>query len=163
MTDTHTLKISTPSDREIAMTRVFNAPRRMVFAALTKPELIKRWLYGPSGWSMVVCEVDLKVGGRYRYVWRKDTGVVMGMGGEFREIVRPERIVQTELFDDAWYSGEALNTTVLAEQDGVTTLTQTLLYESREARDGVLKSPMEEGVSLGFDRLAALLPSIADE
>ena len=152
-----TLKITTPGDREIAMTRVFTAPRRLVFDAFTKPELVKRWLLGPDGWSMPVCEIDLRVGGAYRYVWRHARGNEMGMGGVYRDIVVPERIVATERFDESWYPGEAVGTVVLVEQGGRTTLTQTLLYESREARDAVLKSPMEEGVVAGYDRLAELL------
>lgn len=156
------LKITTPSEREIAMTRVFNAPRALVFDALTKPELVKRWLLGPPGWSMPVCEIDLKVGGAYRYVWRRDTdGTDMGMGGVFREIVRPERIVFTEKFDEAWYSGEALGTNALVEQDGRTTLTLTLQYESREVRDEILESGMERGVSASYDRLEELLAPMA--
>src|SRR5436309_10857145 len=130
------LQVTTPTDREIAMTRVFNAPRRLVFAALTRPELVKRWLLGPPGWSMPVCEIDLRVGGKYRYVWRRDSdGTDMGMGGVYREIVAPERLVATERFDQAWYPGEALNTLVLVEKEGRTTLTQTTRYETRAARD----------------------------
>jgi uncharacterized protein YndB with AHSA1/START domain len=151
------LKITTPSDREIAMTRVFAAPRSLVFEAFTKPELVKRWLLGPDGWSMPVCEIDLRVGGTYRYVWRHARGNEMGMGGVYREIVAPERVVATERFDESWYPGEAVGTIVLVEEGGRTTLTQTLLYESREARDAVLKSPMEQGVAAGYDRLADLL------
>ena len=162
MKTTGTLEVTTPSDREIAMTRVFDAPRRLVFDAHTRPELIRRWLLGPDGWSMEVCEVDLKVSGKYRYVWRRDAdGTEMGMGGVFREIVSPERLVATEKFDEAWYPGEAVNTLVLVESGGKTTLTQTSLYESREARDSVLQSPMEEGVAASYDRLAALLESLA--
>jgi uncharacterized protein YndB with AHSA1/START domain len=159
--NTGTLQITTPNECEIAMTRVFNAPRHLVFDALTKPELIKRWLSGLEGWSMVVCEFDLRVGGAYRYVWRRDDNATeMGMGGIIREIVVPERLVSTEKFDDAWYPGEALGTFVLVEQDNQTTLTQTVLYESREARDSVLKSPMEEGVVATYDRLAQLLATL---
>jgi len=154
------LNLTTPSDREIAMTRVFDAPRRLVFDAHTKPELVKRWLLGPPGWSMPVCEIDLRAGGKYRYVWRRDAdGTQMGMGGAYREIVAPERIVNTERFDEAWYPGEALNTLVLVENGGRTTLTQTMRYESREARDAVLKSDMESGVAASYDRLAELLGS----
>lgn len=153
-----TLNLSTSAEREIVMTRAFDAPRHLVFYALTKPELIKRWLLGPPGWSMPVCEVDLKVGGRYRYVWRHDgDGGNMGMGGVFREIVTPKRLVQTEKFDESWYPGEALATAVLIEQKGRTTLTTTVLYESREARDGILKSGMERGVAASYDRLEELL------
>lgn len=152
------LTVSTPSDREIAMTRVFDAPRHLVFEAMTRPELIKRWLLGPDGWTMPVCEIDLRVGGAYRYVWEKGE-TRMGMGGVFREITAPERIVQTEVFDDAWYPGEALNTTVLTEENGRTTMTLSVLYQSKEARDGVLASPMEDGVAASYDRLAELLTS----
>jgi uncharacterized protein YndB with AHSA1/START domain len=153
-----TLKLSTSSEREIVMTRAFDAPCHLVFDALTKPELIKRWLLGPPDWSMPVCEVDLKVDGRYRYVWRHDSdGRDMGMGGVFREIVAPKRLVQTEKFDESWYPGEALATAVLVEQKGRTTLTTTVLYESREARDGILKSGMEKGVAASYDRLEELL------
>lgn len=154
------LTVTTPSEREIAMTRAFNAPRQFVFDAHTKPELVRRWLLGPPGWSMPVCEIDLRVGGKYRYVWRRDTDrTQMGLGGVYREIVAPERIVNTERFDEAWYPGEALNTLVLVEKDGRTTLTQTMRYESREARDAVLKSDMEKGVAASYDRLAELLTS----
>ena len=155
------LKLTTPSDREIVMTRAFRASRKLVFEAFTKPELLKRWLTGPPGWSMTVCEMDLKVGGAYRWVWRGPDGVDMGMGGVYREIVPPERIVSTEKFDQSWYPGEAIGTVTLTEQAGVTTLTQTILYESKEARDTVLKSPMEQGVAFGYDRLEELLATLS--
>jgi uncharacterized protein YndB with AHSA1/START domain len=151
------LQVTTPTDREIAMTRIFAAPRRLVFDALTKPELVKQWLLGPPGWSMPVCEIDLRVGGAYRYVWRHTNGNEMGMGGVYREIAAPERIVATEKFDEAWYPGEAVGTLVLSEQGGKTTITQTVLYQSREARDAVLKSGMERGVAASYDRLEELL------
>jgi len=161
MKDTGALKVTAQGEREIVMTRVFDAPRRLVFDAFTKPDLVKQWLLGPEGWSMPVCEIDLKVGGRYRYVWRRDKdGTEMGMGGVYREIVPPERIVSTEKFDESWYPGEAVGTLVLVEQGRKTTVTQTVLYESREARDGVLKSQMETGVAQSYDRLAKLLESM---
>ena len=158
MTD-KTLQLTTRGDREIVITRVFNAPRRLVFDAFTKPELLKRWLFGPPGWSMVVCEVDLRVGGTYRYQWQFLGGEKMGMRGVFREVNPPERIVSTEKFDEAWYPGEGVGTVVLTEQNGKTTLTQTLQYESREARDAVLRTPMEQGLAMGYDRLAAMVES----
>jgi uncharacterized protein YndB with AHSA1/START domain len=155
-----TLQLTAPGEREIVMTRGFDAPRQLVFDAHTKPELVKRWLLGPPGWSMPVCEIDLRVGGKYRYVWRHDrNGTEMGMGGVYREIVAPERIVNTEQFDEAWYLGEAVDTLVLVERGGRTTLTLTVRYESREARDAVLKSGMETGVTASYDRLADLLAS----
>jgi len=158
MKNTLALQIKANGDREIVMTRAFDAPRKLVFDAFTKPELLKQWLLGPPGWSMPVCEIDLRIGGRYRYVWRRDTdGTEMGCGGVYREIVLPERLVHTEQFDNPWYPGESLITTVLDEQRGKTTLTATMLYESRDARDGILKSGMESGVAASYDRLAELL------
>src|SRR2546430_2321535 len=94
MTTAGALKLTTPGERDIVMTRVFDAPCQLVFDAHTKPELVKRWLLGPPGWSMPVCEIDLRVGGKYRFVWRHDrNGTEMGMGGVYREIKAPERIV----------------------------------------------------------------------
>jgi uncharacterized protein YndB with AHSA1/START domain len=159
MQNTGNLKITTPSDREVRMTRVFDAPRELVFEALTKPALLKRWFFGPPGWTLETCEIDLRVGGSYRYVWRGPDGTMMGMGGVHREIERPERIVCTQLFDEDWTGGEAVGTLVLVERDGKTTLTNTVLYTSREARDAVLKTPMEHGVAAGYDRLAEMLAS----
>ena len=156
-------RVSARGDRELLMTRIFDAPRALVFDALTKPELVRQWLLGPAGWSMPVCEIDLRVGGSYRYVWRHDKGQEMGMGGVFREIVPPERIVSTEKFDESWYPGEAVGTLVLTEQAGKTTLTQTVRYESAEALQAVLKSPMEEGVAAGYNRLEELLATLPGE
>jgi uncharacterized protein YndB with AHSA1/START domain len=154
------LEVTTPSDREIAMTRVFDAPRGLVWDAWTKPELLKRWLGVRGGWSFAVREVDLRVGGTYRYVWRRDSdGTEMGMGGVYREIVRPERLVCTEKFDNPWYEGEALDTTVLVEQGDKTRVTTTVLYASKDVRDGVLKSPMESGVAESYDQLDDVLAS----
>ncbi len=154
------MEFTTPSDREVAITRTFDAQRSRVFDALIKPKLISRWLLGPPGWSMPVCEIDLKVGGAYRYVWRSESdGTEMGLSGVFREIVPSERLVVTETFDEAWYPGEALVTNTLVEQDGKTTLTLTIRYESQESRDAVLASGMNQGVAVSYDRLAELLGS----
>ena len=161
MKDIRTLKITTSGDRELVMTRAFDAPRNLVWDGFTKPELVKRWLLGPDGWSMPVCKIDLRVGGTYRYVWRRDsTGEEMGMGGVYREIVIHEKILSTEEFDEAWYPGGAVGTLTLVEKGGVTTVTQTVRYDSREIRDAVLKSPMESGVARSYDRLADLLASM---
>jgi len=153
------LKVEAQGDRQIVITRDFDAPRRLVFDAFSKPELVRQWLLGPPGWSMPICEIDFRVGGRYRYVWRNDSGTEMGMGGVYREIAAPERIVSTEKFDQAWYPGEAVGTIVLTERGGKTTLTQTILYESREAREMVIASPMEQGLAASFDRLEQLAAS----
>ena len=155
------LKVEAPSDREIVITRVFNAPRRLVFDALTKPELIKQWLLGPPGWTMPICEVDPRVGGVYRFLWRGPNGEQMGSRGVNLEFVPPERSVATEKFDDPWYPGECLVTQVLTEKDGITTLTLTLLYDSREIRDMVLKTPMDKGLGVSYDRLEKIVESLA--
>ena len=154
MLNTGTLRVTTPSDREIVMTREFDAPRELVYDALTKPELLKRW-FGPRGWSLIVCEVDLRVGGAWRFVLRGPDGAEMGMRGVYRELVRPERTVHTESFDE--YPGESLVTGVLTERGGKTTLTGTVLYESREIRDMVVSSGMEHGAAESYDKLAELL------
>jgi uncharacterized protein YndB with AHSA1/START domain len=155
------LQVTTPSDREIVFTRVFNAPRSLVFDAWTKPELLKRWLLGPPGWSFVVCESDLRVGGKYRFVWRKSEGSEMGMGGVYREVVPPERIVNTQLFDQDWTGGEAVGILVLTESNGKTTSTNTILYSSREARDGAACTGMAEGMEAGYTRLDEVLATMA--
>ena len=155
-----TMQLATPTEREIVVTRVFNAPRKLVFDAFTKPELLKRWMFGPDGWTLEVCEVDLRVGEAYRYFWRGPNGVGMGMGGVHREIVIPERVVATQLFDQDWTGGEAVGTLVLIEDNGKTTLTNTLLYSSKEARDAVLKTPMDKGMAAGYDRIEELLETM---
>jgi uncharacterized protein YndB with AHSA1/START domain len=157
MMTTADLTVTTPSEREILMTRLFNAPRDLVFEAMNRPELLKRWLNGPPGWSLEICEVDLRVGGAFRHVWRGPEGAEMGMGGVYREIIRPERIVRTELFDQDWTGGEALATLVLSERAGKTELAVTVLYSSAEARDGALKSGMKEGVAASYQQLDAVL------
>jgi len=154
MQNTGTLKVTLPSEREIVMTRVFNAPRQMIYDAWTKPELLKRW-FGPRGWSLVVCEIDLRVGGKWRFVLRGPDGNEMGMGGVYRELAPPERDVHTEKFDD--FPGESLVTGVLVESGGKTTMTATILYPSQEVRDIVLKSGIEHGAAESYDRLAEML------
>jgi len=160
MTTIGKMTVTTPTDREMQVTRVFDAPRKLLFDAWTRPELLKGWLFGPDGWSLAVCEIDLRVGGAYRFVWRSPDKKDMGMGGVYREIAPPERIVMTELFDVDWTGGETLATIALTDQGGKTTLTQTVLYSSREARDGALGTGMEEGMAAAYDRLAELLPSM---
>jgi uncharacterized protein YndB with AHSA1/START domain len=164
MLDTGKLQLKAQAEREIVITRDFDAPRRLVYEAFTKPELLKRWLGVFGDWELAVCDIDLKVGGSYRWVWRqKSGGNQMAVGGVYREIVPPERIVNTELFDDPWYPGEALLTTTFTEQNGRTTMTLTILYASQEARDGVLKSPMESGIAASYNNLAELLASMQTE
>jgi uncharacterized protein YndB with AHSA1/START domain len=154
MKNTGTLMVTTPTDREVVLTRVFDAPRQMVFDAFSKPELLKRW-FGPRGWSLVVCEVDFRVGGGFRFVLRGPDGKDMGMRGTYREIAPPHRSVHMESFDD--FPGESQVTAVFEEQGGKTTMTATVLYPSKEVRDAVIQSGMEHGAAESYDRLAELL------
>ena len=153
-----TLNVTTPTERELVMTRVFNAPRQLVFDALTKPELLRRW-YGPAGWSMVVCEIDLRVDGAWRFVSRRPDGKQIGQRGVYREIAAPERLVNTESWED-WNPGELLVTTILVEHAGTTTLTMTSLFPSQEVRDMLIKSGMTSGAAETYDKLAACLASM---
>lgn len=156
--DAGKLKVAAAGDRELVMTREFRAPRSLVFEAWTRPELVKRWLAGPEGWVMSVCEIDFRIGGAYRYEWFKQkTGERMGMGGEYREIVPEQKIVATEKFDMSWYPGGAVVATTLEESNGITTVETKVLYDSREAREMVLKSPMETGAEASYARLDTLL------
>jgi uncharacterized protein YndB with AHSA1/START domain len=161
MATTHSLgatTFATPSDREIVITRLFDAPRRLVFEALTDPEHLPLW-YGPRGWTLAVCQIDLRPGGAWRFVLRSPEGTAMGMRGVYQEIVPPERLISTESYDD--YPGESLNTVVLTEADGKTTMTVTVLYPSKEVRDAVLNSGMQKGASETYDRLAEHLRTMA--
>ncbi len=161
MNNPGSLTIVARGDREVVITRMFNAPRHLVFDAMTRPDLLKRWFGVFGGWSLAVCEVDLRAGGSYRYVWRGPAGEEMAMGGIHREVVRPERIVATQLFDQDWTGGEAVGTMVLTENEGRTMLTNTVVYASREARDAVLQSPMEQGMTAGYANLDALLATMS--
>ena len=154
------LEIGPRGDNELVMTRVLDAPRNLVYDAFTKPELVRRWLGSMDGWTFPVCEMDVRVGGKYRWVWRKE-GAEMGMGGVYREIVPNERIVSTEKFDDPWYEGEALGTVTFVERDGKTTVTQVVRYQSKEVRDSVLKGPAASGVEMSYDKLAELLATMS--
>lgn len=156
------LKVTTPSDRVAVITRVVDAPRGMVFDAHTRPELVQRWLLGPPGWTMPVCEIDLRVGGKYRYVWQDPDGRSMGMGGTFTEIVRPSRIVATQLFDQDWTGGETIVSTDIVESNGKSTITTTVRYSSREARDAALQTGMASGMEMGYERLEDLLKETAN-
>jgi len=151
--------VTTPSDREIIITHIVAAPRRLVFEAYTNPEHLPHWMLGPEGWSMPVCEIDLRPGGAWHYVWRRADGTEMEMRGLYREIVPPERLVCTESWGGDW--PETLNTLVLSEESGKTTITQQVLYPSKEARDAALKTGMKEGIVQSFERLANYLATMA--
>jgi uncharacterized protein YndB with AHSA1/START domain len=156
----NTLTITAAGDQEILISRAFDAPRPLVWEAVTRPELIKRWLGVHNGWVLDVCDMDFRVGGKYRYVWRGPNRAEMGMGGTYLEIERPERIVNTEQFGDPWYPGAGVGTMVLTERAGKTTMTTTVKYESKAARDTVLASPMESGMVAGYNALDAVLASL---
>ena len=155
----NTLKVTTPTDREIVVTRVFNAPRPLVWEAMSKPELLRKWLFGPPGWAMTVCEDDLRVGGKFRWAWRGPNGEEMSMTGVYREVVAPERVVRTESFEFgcAPQAGEQIAAVELAEKGDKTELTIRMLYPSKEARDGAVASGMEHGMAAGYDRLEEML------
>lgn len=157
MSSTPTMTLARPTDRDLTITRRFKAPRALVFDTFTKPEWLAQWLIGPDGWSLTVCDVDLRPGGRFRYVWTKPSGKEMGMGGTFVEVTPPSRIVHVEVFDEDWTGGETTVTTELAEADGVTTMTMTVRYSSEAAREAALTTGMTSGMEMSYARLDALL------
>ena len=155
------LAITLPSDREIVITRSFDAPRNLVWDAHTKPELVRRWLLGPPGWEMPVCQIDLRVGGKYRYEWEdKKRGVKMGMSGAYTEVAKPEKIGTKEKFDDDWTGGETVARQVFTEKGGKTTSVMTILYASKEARDGAAATGMTDGMEAGYQRLDQVLAEL---
>lgn len=157
------LEVTTPSDLEIVMKRVFDAPRHLVWDAMTRPELVRRWLYAPEGWTMTVCEGEPRVGGHFRWAWNDETGKpALAIWGVNREVVPPERMVHTETMElgDGVPLGELLATVVLSENGGKTSLQMTLSFPSKEARDGALASGMEHGVAAGYNRLDEILATM---
>ena len=154
------LTVDTPDDLKLVITRPFAASRALVYDCLTQPDLVKRWMTGPPGWTMPVCEIDLRVGGKYRYVWRGPEGQDMGMGGIYKEIAPPERLVSGEVFDEDWTGGETIATQVLTERDGATTLTTTVVYSSTAARDAALRAGMTDGMEMGYANLDTLLETV---
>lgn len=147
--------VSLPSDREILMTRVFDAPRELVFRAMTDPALIPLW-WGPRTTTTIVDQLDARVGGTYRFIHRMDDGSQFVFSGEFREITPPERIVQTSEFDGA-PGNVVIDTVTLEEHDGRTTLTIVEVCDSKEVRDAIIASGMEGGLSETYERLDEIL------
>ncbi len=156
-------QVSLPSDREVKVTRSFKAPRSLVYKAYTDPALVRKWLLGPPGWTMPVCEMDVRVGGNYRWRWRSDEGgKEFGFSGTFREVQPPAKLVHSELYDPGTvsyaYPGEpALVTLTFDEADGVTTLTSLIDFGSKEARDAAVKTGMTEGMEMSYQLLDRLL------
>jgi uncharacterized protein YndB with AHSA1/START domain len=157
MKNAGSLQITTPSDREIAVTRVFDAPHPLVFQVWTSPEHLPKWMLGPPGWRMPVCEIDFRPGGAWLMVWRQPDGKQMEMRGKYREIVPAERIVSSESWGGDW--PETTNTVTLSEDHGRTTLTLKILYPSKQARDAALQTGMKEGMALNFNRMEEYLAS----
>jgi uncharacterized protein YndB with AHSA1/START domain len=156
-------QVTTPTDREVKVTRSFKAPRGLVYRAFTEPELVRRWLLGPPGWSMPVCEMDVRVGGKYRWNWRNDQdGSQFGFNGTFREVQPPAKLVHTETYDagtvgESFPGQEALVTVTFAEEDGVTTMTSVIDFGSKEARDGAMATGMTDGMEQSYQLLDRLL------
>ena len=152
-----------PSDREVQVKRSFAAPRALVYRAYTEAKLVQRWLLGPPGWDMPVCEMDVRVGGKYRWRWRsKENDSEFGFSGEFREVEAGARLVHTELFDPGTANegaepGEALITVAFREQGGVTTVTTLTKFGSKEARDGAFATGMTDGMEMSYQLLDGLL------
>lgn len=147
-----------PTDREVVVTRVVDAPRRVVYNAWTNPKHVQQWMLGPEGWTMPVCEMDLRVGGTWRYVWRKSDGTEMPMSGTYREIAPPDRLVSTESWGPDW--PETLNTMVLTEVAGQTTITLTISYPTKESRDAALRTGIKTGMDQSYARLDRVLGTL---
>jgi len=154
------LSITLPSDTEILMTRVFEAPRHLVFEVMSKPEYIKRWWGCMDGFTMPVCEVDFRVGGKYRFVGRAPDGNEFGFSGEYKEIVVPSKIVNTEIFDP-FPDSPALCTMTLEERDGKTYYQTLVQHDSKTARDAHVNSGMEYGAGLGLDMIEEISKELA--
>jgi uncharacterized protein YndB with AHSA1/START domain len=156
------LDITTPTDREIVITRAFDAPRAVVFDAWTKPEHVRHW-WGWRTSTMITCEADVRPGGSWRYVTREENGMEVPFTGVYQEVTPPERIVHTEVYDvEPFNQGDpAVSTVTFREENGRTTVTVSALYPSKEIRDAVLGSGMEAGAAESYDRLAELLGALA--
>jgi uncharacterized protein YndB with AHSA1/START domain len=162
-TTVDTAQVTLPSDREVKVTRSFKAARALVFKAYTDPAIMQRWLLGAPGWSMPVCEMDVRVGGRYRWRWRNDADASeFGFAGTFREVEPPSRLVHTQAYDPgtvdyAYPQSESLVTVTLAEDGGVTTVTTLIGFGSKEARDEAVATGMTDGMEQNYQQLDALL------
>ena len=156
-------QVSFPSDRDVEVTRSFRAPRRLVYEAYTTPDLMKRWLLGPPGWSMPVCEMDVRKGGRFRWRWRSDAdGSEFGFHGEFLEVDEPALLRHTEHYDPGDIGGTmgekpARVTTRFEERNGGTLLTTLIEYASKEERDAAVATGMTDGMEASYQLLDEVL------
>ncbi len=161
------IEVTQPSDREVRVVRSFKAPAKLVWDAHTKPELVSKWMLGPPGWTMPVCEMDVRAGGAYRWRWRSETeGKEFGFFGKFTEVTPHSKIVHEETFDPGDVGGSmssdpAIITSEYVEASGVTTLTMTMLFSSKEARDGAVATGMTDGMEIGYGRLDEMFKKAA--
>lgn len=162
------LEVTLPSDREVRVVRSFKAPRQLVWDAHTKPELIRKWMLGPPGWSMPVCEMDVREGGKYNWRWRNDeTGKEFGFFGEFKQVHTPAKLVHAEYYDPGDVGGAmdasepAIVTSEFVEANRVTTITVTMLFASKEIRDGAVSTGMTNGMEMGYARLDEMFAKAA--
>ena len=153
------LAVSTPGDRELEYTYTFDGSRELLFDVFTRPEHLPHWMWGPDGWTMPVCEADVRPGGAWHYVWRRADGSEMEMNGVYQDVARPDRVVHTEAWGGDW--AETLNTVEFHERDGRTTVVARMLFPSREARDRASGIGMLDGVRASYVRLDEYLRTIA--
>ena len=161
-------QVTLPSDREVRVTRQFNAPRQLVWDAHTKPQLVQKWQLGPPGWDMPVCEMDVRVGGKYRWLWKsQEDGKTFGFFGTFTEVNAPSRIVHEEYYDPGEIGGAmptgdpCIVSLDLSQQSGVTTLVCNMKFASKEARDGAVSTGMTDGMEQSYARLEDLVKAQA--
>ena len=145
------LAVTMPNDTDVVVVRSFDAPRDLVWRAHTEPRLVKKWLLGPPGWTMPTCEIDLRVGGKYRYRWAHASQPGFEFTGTFREVKAPERIAQTQFFNGQ--EPGALITSAFAENRGKTSMTMTMHFPSKEVRDAAIKTGMTDGMEQSYQRL----------
>jgi uncharacterized protein YndB with AHSA1/START domain len=155
------LEVTLPNDREVVVSRVFKAPPSLVFDAFTQPAIVARWLGGMPGWTMPVCEMDVRVGGKFAWRWRNEDGKEMGFTGEFREVVKPSRLVHTENYDPGDFGGsmggEALVISEFKPLGKGTLYTVTIRYRSKADRDAAVATGMTDGMEISYARLEAIL------
>jgi uncharacterized protein YndB with AHSA1/START domain len=156
---THTATVTTPTDHDIVIIREFNAPRRFVFEAWTNPEYLPQWMLGPDGWTMTICEIDLRPGGPWRCAWRNTEGAEMNLSGTYQEVNPYDRVVYTESWGDPW--PESICILDFTERNGVTTMVNTLRYPTKEARDAAIETGMADGTAATLDSLEVFLASLA--
>jgi len=160
------VQVSLPSDREVRVAREFRAPRELVYRAYTEPGLVRRWLLGPPGWSMPVCEMDVRVGGSYRWRWRSDAdGSEFGFHGVFQEVSPPARLVHTQDYDPGDVGGDmgetAVITVTFTERNGVTTMASLMDFGTKAARDAAMSTGMTDGMEQSYQRLDEALVELS--